>query len=58
MAAAIAWGLGWIAFGRLKESPESVATAVVAVLGALVVLAAAARFHRASNAVADDFVGP
>ena len=58
VAAAIAWGLGWVAFGRLSEAPESVATAVAAIAGALVVLAAAARFHRSRPVAADDFVGP
>ena len=41
VAAAMAWGLGWIAYGRLAESPESVATAVATVVVAVLVLAAA-----------------
>ncbi len=58
VTAAIAWGFAWVAFGRLNESPESATTAVVAIVGALVMLAATARFHRAANVAADDFVGP
>jgi hypothetical protein len=58
VTAAIAWGFAWVAFGRLSEPPESATTAVVAIVGALVVLAATARFHRGSNVAADDFVGP
>ena len=58
VAAAIAWGFAWVAFGRLNEAPESATTAAVAILGALVVLAATARFHRGANAATDDFVRP
>ncbi len=58
VAAAIAWGFAWVAFGRLNEAPESATTAAVAILGALVVLAATAGFHRGANAAADDFVAP
>ena len=58
VAAAIAWGFAWVAFGRLNESPESATTAVVAIVGALVVLAATARFHRPAPVAAGDFVGP
>jgi hypothetical protein len=58
VAAAMAWGFGWVAFGRLSEAPESVATAVAAIAGALAVLAAAALFHRPKPVAADDFVGP
>lgn len=58
VAAAIAWGFAWVAFGRLNEAPESATTAAVAIVGALVVLASTARFHRGANAAADDFVRP
>jgi len=58
VAAAIAWGFAWVAFGRLNEAPESATTAVVAIVGALVVLAATARFHRGANVATGDFVGP
>ena len=40
VAAAIAWGLAWIAVGRTSEAPDSTATAAAAVVVALVVLAA------------------
>lgn len=43
VALAAAWGLGWIAYGRTAESPESVPAAVAAGLAALVVLVGAAR---------------
>ena len=58
VAAAMAWGFAWVAFGRLNEAPESAATAAVAIVGAVVVLAATARFHRRGNAAVDDFVRP
>ncbi len=58
VAAAIAWGFAWVAFGRLNEAPKSATTAAVAIVGALVVLAATARFHRGTDAAADDFVRP
>ncbi len=41
IAAAMAWGLGWIAYGRSSEAPESLTTTVVAVVAALVTVAAA-----------------
>ncbi|GAB2873984.1 TspO/MBR family protein [Nocardioides pacificus] len=41
VAVAIAWGLAWIAVGRLGEEPESTATAVAAVVAAVVALGAA-----------------
>lgn len=40
VAAAIAWGLAWIAVGRTSDSPSSTATAVAAVAVALLVLVA------------------
>ena len=35
---AIAWGIGWIAVGRLLEAPESAATGVAAIVAALAVI--------------------
>jgi hypothetical protein len=46
VAVAMAWGLLWIAWGRLAAEPRSVLVAVAAVAAALVVLAATARAHR------------
>ncbi|MCH1865342.1 TspO/MBR family protein [Nocardioides sp. CFH 31398] len=43
VAAATVWGLGWLAWGRLTDSPESVLVAVAAVLAALVLAAAVVR---------------
>lgn len=48
VAAAIAWGLSWIAVGRLSDEPRSTPIAVAAVLGALVVLAGTFRARRPS----------
>ena len=42
VAAAMAWGLGWIALGRLTGAPASVTVGVAAALSAAVVLAALA----------------
>ena len=42
-AAAAAWGLSWIAAGRLTDSPESVVVGAAAVVAALAVLVLAAR---------------
>ena len=52
VAAAMAWGLAWIAVGRLTDEPKSTATAITAVVAAVIVLAAAGRFHR-DGAVVD-----
>lgn len=48
IAAAIAWGLGWLAYGRVADAPESLVVAVVAVVAALVAVgsAVAARARR------------
>ena len=46
VAAAMAWGLAWIAVGRLGDEPRSPATGIAAVVAALVVLAAAQHWHR------------
>jgi hypothetical protein len=51
VAAAMAWGLGWIAVGRLSDEPESLATAVAAVLAALVTLGAAVWVRRRSGSL-------
>ncbi|MEO7447922.1 MAG: TspO/MBR family protein [Humibacillus sp.] len=40
IAAAMAWGLGWIAIGRLTGEPASVVTGIAAAVAAVVVLAA------------------
>jgi hypothetical protein len=45
VAAAMAWGLAWIAVGRLGDVPRSVATGIAGIGAALVVLAAAQRWH-------------
>lgn len=45
VAAAMAWGLAWIAVGRLGDEPRSVATGIAGIVAALVVLAAAQRWH-------------
>jgi hypothetical protein len=46
VAGAMAWGLLWIAYGRLAAEPRSVLVAAAAVVAAVVVLVAAAREHR------------
>src|SRR6478736_5577541 len=45
VAAAMAWGLVWIAVGRLGGEPRSVATGIAAVAAAVVVLLGALRWH-------------
>ena len=47
VAVAMAWGLLWIAWGRLAAEPRSVVVALAAVVAAVVVLVAAARQHSA-----------
>ncbi|WP_206079892.1 hypothetical protein [Propioniciclava coleopterorum] len=51
VAAAMAWGLGWIAVGRLAGTPASTTVGVMAALSAVAVLAALA-WSRARPAVA------
>jgi len=51
VALASAWGLAWIAVGRLADEPRSVATAVASILAVLVVLAATAWERRDPRAV-------
>ncbi|MEW1954484.1 TspO/MBR family protein [Terrabacter sp. NPDC080008] len=46
VTAAMAWGLAWIAIGRLGDEPRSVATGIAAAVAAVVVLVAAQRRHR------------
>ena len=46
VAAAMSWGLAWIAVGRLTDEPRSTMTAVAAIAAAVIVPAAAARFRR------------
>ncbi|HEU5145017.1 MAG TPA: tryptophan-rich sensory protein [Dermatophilaceae bacterium] len=43
VAAAMAWGLGWIAIGRLTDEPRSLVTGLAAAISAVVLLVAAAR---------------
>jgi hypothetical protein len=47
VAAAMAWGLAWVAWGRLAAEPHSVLVAVAAAAATVVVLVAAARMHPA-----------
>jgi hypothetical protein len=58
VAAAMAWGLGWITWGRLTDAPRSMPTAVAAAVAAVVVLIAAqreaSRRSRSSSAVVPD----
>ena len=42
----MAWGLLWIASGRLADEPRSVVVAAAAVVAAVVVLTATARLQR------------
>lgn len=46
VAVAMAWGLGWIAWGRLADEPRSALVGLAAVVAALVVLSAVARIRR------------
>lgn len=46
VAAAMAWGLAWIAIGRLTDDPRSTLTGVTAMVASVGVLAAAAWFGR------------
>lgn len=57
VAAAIAWGLGWLAHGRVSESPESTPVAVVATVAAVVVVLAAVTWHRRSPATTGSGAG-
>lgn len=47
VAAAMAWGLGWVAWARLADGPRSTPTGIAAIVAAIVVLAAAAGRRRA-----------
>ena len=47
IALAMAWGLGWIAVGRLADEPASLATGIAAALAAVTVLAAVWMARRA-----------
>ena len=49
VAGAMAWGLGWIAVGRLGDAPRSTITAVAAIAGAVIVVVAAVRVHRQAD---------
>ena len=50
VAVAMAWGLAWIAWGRLADQPESALVALAAVVAAAVVLWAPTRVHAARAA--------
>ena len=52
-AAAAAWGLSWIAVGRLTDEPSSVATGVAAAIAAVVVLSAVWMARRSAPAAVD-----
>jgi hypothetical protein len=45
VACAMAWGLGWISWGRAVGEPRSLLVGLAALVGALVVISAAARVH-------------
>jgi drug/metabolite transporter (DMT)-like permease len=45
VAAAMAWGLAWIAVGRLTDEPRSPLVGLAAVAAAVVVLVATGRQH-------------
>lgn len=45
VATAIAWGLGWVAWGRLAAEPTSIAVGVAAAVAAVVVLGATSSVH-------------
>ncbi|GAA2491047.1 tryptophan-rich sensory protein [Terrabacter carboxydivorans] len=53
VAAAMAWGLVWIAVGRLGGEPRSVATGIAAIVAALLVLAAALRRRQVRSGTGD-----
>ncbi len=46
LAAAMAWGMAWIAVGRLNDQPRSVVTGVAAIVAAAVVVLAAVMVRR------------
>ena len=46
VAAAMAWGLGWVAVGRLGDAPRSAITAVAAIVAAVIVVVAAVQVRR------------
>lgn len=58
VAAAAAWGLGWIAVARTVDEPRSAATAIAAVAAALVVLAAVPVLRRRHPATSPEQAGP
>ncbi|MBK9477116.1 MAG: tryptophan-rich sensory protein [Tetrasphaera sp.] len=45
IALAVAWGLGWVAVGRLTDAPASGLVGVAAAVGAVVALSAVARYR-------------
>ena len=50
VAGAVAWGLAWVAVGRLTDEPRSVLVGLAALAAAVVVLAATSRQHRLTPA--------
>lgn len=48
VTAAMVWGLGWIAIGRLTDAPNSTVTGIAAILAALVIVAETVRRRRLS----------
>lgn len=57
VAAAMAWGLAWIAVGRLAVEPESMLVGAVAAAAAVVVLGAAVAVRLRANRLAPVHVG-
>jgi hypothetical protein len=57
VALAIAWGLAWIAVGRVGDEPQSTLTAWAAVAAAVVVVAATARQKGRVRGPVDDTTG-
>lgn len=50
VAGAMAWGLAWVAYGRVVDEPRQVLVGLVALVAAAVVLAAAGRVHAGRRA--------
>ncbi|MBK6872684.1 MAG: tryptophan-rich sensory protein [Kineosporiaceae bacterium] len=54
VAAAMAWGLTWIAIGRTGDAPRSTVTAVTALIAAVAILAAAVAVGRSTTSRAGE----
>lgn len=52
VAAAMAWGLGWIAVGRITDEPRSLVTGLVAAFAAIVIPVGAARLGASRRGLA------